>query len=101
MMHQGHMTAIAVTCLVQQECNSETLVKCFGESKSGDICDSIYRRVLRYGVSCLKIPTHILSAQYPTTLNCKNVTINLVSFLSLIDRNVLSGDLSHDWKSEK
>lgn len=37
---RGHMT---MTCLVQKEPKSENLAKCFGESKSGDITDSIYR----------------------------------------------------------
>lgn len=50
---RGHMT---MTCLVQKEPKSENLAKCFGESKSGDITDSIYRWVLTYNVSCLTIP---------------------------------------------
>lgn len=56
------MTAIAVTCLVKQEYNTENLAKCSGESKSGDIFDSIYRWALTYNASCLTIPLYTLSS---------------------------------------
>lgn len=50
---QGHMTATAVTCSVQQERNSENLDKYSGELKSRDISASIYTWVLKYNASCL------------------------------------------------